>query len=214
MPSHRRLLSSAAAVAAAAAVIILVPWIGGCARGDGDARWPTLVEAEQPLRHGTSADASTSGGSWSTSTLTWTPTEASKSFGAFVCLAYGESARITGVEPVERIGDVRDLPAMIHTVGASEDPFISADGYPARIPPDAVLAPISEGQFTFRCGDDRPLQHVVVGLEAQGPAGGGWLGVRIRYVVDGRAYFLEVPVAMLMCGAATEPCDDGTGQSD
>ncbi|NKX92126.1 hypothetical protein HF995_02370 [Sanguibacter hominis ATCC BAA-789] len=212
MPSRRRLLSSAAA---AAAVIVLVPWSGGCARGDDvDARWPTLVEAEQPLRHGTSADASISGGSWSTSTLTRTPTEASKSFGVFVCLAYGESARIIAVEPVERIGDVRNLPAMIHTVGASEDPFISADGYPAHIPPDAVLAPISEGQFTFQCGDDRPLQHVVVGLEAQGPAGGGWLGVRIRYVVDGRAYFLEVPVGMLMCGETTEPCDDGTGQND
>ena len=88
-------------------------------------------------------------------------------------------------------------------------PIISTDGYPPPI--DKVPGPLSDVEsfaVTTPCSIDplAPYTELLVGLGRDGSDGGGWKGIDVGYVVDGRPRTLEIDHDLLICGASNPVC--------
>lgn len=144
---------------------------------------------------------------WSESVGLWSDDEPTAAFGVFVCLQQSGPIKLISVEPVDTKGtDFKTFGAWVYTPGAGENLKLSVGGDPSRNFEPAALAPLPNAPFEYECGNPEP-QQLLVGLQATGPSGGGWDGIRLTYEAKGGRHTLEAPVQAFLCGAATISCE-------
>lgn len=130
------------------------------------------------------------------------------SYGLMICVAEGASVTLDSVVPHATQGSgFEHLGTVVRRLTIPGDsPIISVDGFP----PSGSTPPLDvEGFVVDAPCQPRPPEvsnEIDIGLAQVGDDGGGWLGVDIHYVVDGRAYVLEAAANFLICGHST-PCD-------
>lgn len=197
---QRRLRSALAGLLASAALT-------ACSIEPAD---PFASNEDEPLVAGT--DRTPDGApSWTSMTSWWTGDEPETTFGIDVCIRRDSDVRsvtLTGVEPYESVGEVEQLGSRLIESTDPGDLLISLEGFPPRLSSAATFEHAVGHEFTYRCGEEKNYQQIVIGLRGFNEVGGGWEGATVRYQVDGREYAVNVPVGMFMCGTSTAACGE------
>lgn len=142
----------------------------------------------------------------SSGSVSWT-------YGLRLCLAHGTATPILQtVAAKATLGTgFRTLGTKVRTFTPTRTvtPIISVDGYPpptdkvpdsgSDVPGFAVATPCSNRP-------EEPYTELLVGLGRAGSDGGGWKGIKIEYLVDGRTRTLELDHDLLICGDANPVC--------
>jgi hypothetical protein len=128
-------------------------------------------------------------------------------FGMPLCVHQGtDRATLESVEPTETVGSgfaelgtgVREF-----TPNPSHQPIISVEAWPPPVSyvPD-VLRPVADFDVETQCGNgpDAPYTELLIGLGRVGLEGGGWKGIEVGYVVDGRHRVVALNHNILICG--------------
>jgi hypothetical protein len=132
-------------------------------------------------------------------------------FGVRLCVAVADSeVRLRSVVPTRTIGTgARDLGAFIRTftLAGNHMSIVGVEGFPPGLPdvPDDLF-PVADTVVSSACygsfGD--PYTELLVGLGLADSGGGGWNGIDVRYVADGRELILHLNHDLLICGPAVE----------
>lgn len=140
------------------------------------------------------------------------------SFGIPLCARdAGTAPVITRISATRTLGVVPVLlGAAIRTFRPSDDnlPMIGSPGYPPAVPD-----PLADGvgyAVSTPCASpaDDAYTELVIGLQPEPGAGGGWTGERIEYTVGGQRHALELEYRFLFCGPAisVDACSPVPGQ--
>jgi hypothetical protein len=144
--------------------------------------------------------------------------ERSWTYGLRLCIAQGDDpATLQAVGPLTTLGSgFRFVGSGVRTFTptSAHTPIISVDSYPppASEVPDA-LAPVGGYAVETPCsnGPREPYTELLVGLAMQGDDGGGWKGIKVVYVVDGRSRAVTLDHDLLICGRSNPVCEDTGG---
>ena len=141
-------------------------------------------------------------------------------FGLPLCHLRGDTPILDAVTATSVVGNgFRVVGSGVRTFvpTASDQPLFSVDGWPPNpsVVPDAI-APVAGYSVTSACTNGlmngSPYTELLVAMQRTSPAGGGWMGFEIAYVVGGRHRVLHSPWQYGFCGTAL-PCDPGPTES-